>query len=380
MIGNYFNAAIGQARERARQLKSMIPKPVSAPELLGLQQLCEAQLNGIADQLEYLAKDPLINRPELARERVRHFRRVRNDLGRLEATGIAALSRIQADDIFLSRLMFRVHQEVQFPLAPPMVTCLSQNYYCIIPSLRLVAVPLAEAKSLLHLPDLYHEMGHLLICAKNEPDVEKYQLRFVEFLDVVSSYWDTQRTAAIRMTGPKDYCLWVANTMEQSWAKWWAEELFCDLFATMTLGPAFVWAHFHLNAEHGTDPFGMTRGEMTHPPDNARMVAMLAGLRLLGLKDQADTISERWKALSGITSSGPDEWYIKACPDQLLRQAAEYAYKGAMEAGCRLATAGAKGLIHESLNEAWNEFWRDPSAYQKWEKARVDELRTSLQS
>ena len=35
----------------------------------------------------------------------------------------------------------------------------------------------------------------------------------------------------------------------------WANEIFCDLFAIYTLGPAYAWAHFHLTARHESDPY-----------------------------------------------------------------------------------------------------------------------------
>ena len=79
-----------------------------------------------------------------------------------ETIGIAALNRANEDDRQLNLLVERIVREIGFPLLPPVATLLSQGYFHIYPWFNLLCLPLVEPAFLLHLPDLYHELGHLL--------------------------------------------------------------------------------------------------------------------------------------------------------------------------------------------------------------------------
>jgi hypothetical protein len=43
--------------------------------------------------------------------------------------------------------------------------------------------------------------------------------------------------------------------------------------------------------------------------------------------------------------------------------------------GVRLATPTTNDFVHVVLNQAWEEFWRNPGAYVEWEKKAVEKLR-----
>ena len=379
MIKPYLDAAIRQARERAKLLKVKIPQPVRATELVALQRLCETRIDGIISQLDYLLTDQVILIEELVKERIRMFRRILRELSQLETAAIAALSRVHDDDIFLNRLVFQIHTEINFPLSPPTVTCLSRGYFSINTSLYLLEVPLAESDFLLHLPDLYHEIAHLLIVASNNPKVEAFQLEFGKFLFAVDQYFDIERSVNARATGPTAYFAQALDVLQRDWIHW-ATEIFCDLFAIYTLGPAYAWAHFHLTAGFEGDPYDVRLTRlMSHPPDQARLEAMLLGLDLLGFQKDAAAIQKMWEALVQSTGASQTPMYRKACPQQLLQQAAVHAFEGTKKIGCRIVTDSTNDPVHGLLNSAWQEFWAAPNQYHAWEREAIKMLKQGRQ-
>lgn len=378
MIASYLDAAIRQARERAKLLKTKIPRPVKAPELIPLQRLCENSLDIIINRLDYLLEDAVILLPEVVKERFRLFRRALGALAQVETTGISALNRVHDDDIFLNRLVFQIHQEINFPLAPPTVSCLSRDYFSINTSLQLLEVPLAESDFLLHLPDLYHEIGHLLIATTNNPKVEPFQKQLGKFLLAVDAHFDSERVANTRATGPTNYFGKVLDLLERYWIEW-ATEIFCDLFAIYTLGPAYAWAHFHLTASHEGDPYDMRLARvMSHPPDQARMESMLIALELLGFKSGAEDVHRQWAGLVKAIGAVQTSMYRKACPLALLEQAAIHAFEGTKAIGCRVACKDTADRIHILLNGAWEKFWASPVEYEVWERDCMVKLKRTI--
>jgi len=376
MIDRYVEALITQTLERTKVLRGKIKNPLLSADFTGLQSRCEHRLDEIAQRLDYLNSDPDIRAKENGKIRIRLLRRAIEDLAQLECTGIAALNRPSEDDVLLSKLLFEIHDEINYPLNLPTVTCVSQSYYVVYPSIGLLAVPLAEPDFLLHLPDLYHEIAHPLLVAHGNPKVEGLQDEFAKFVRVISATFERRRASIARRTGPREYYTVEANILELSWIKYWGTEIFCDLFATYVLGPAYAWAHYHLTASSDADPFAVSVMQVSlHPPDQARMEVMLHALNLLGRTKEADGIRKSWNELLARIDSRQDETYRKACPNDLLEQAAVCALEGTKAIGCRLADGQAKGNIHELLNEAWLVFWKDPTKYLAWEKQKVKDLR-----
>ncbi len=312
--------------------------------------------------------------PGAVRERIRFFRRALNQLADIETTGIAALNRTNDDDLFMNRLVLQLHQEINHPLPAPVVTCTARSYFAIHTGLHLLEVPPAESDFLLHLPDLYHEIAHTIIATRNNPKVEPFQHELGKFLASLSRYFEAEQLANQRAIGPTEYNAIVLSTLERSWNHW-AVELFCDLFATYTLGPSYAWAHFHLTAGQDSDPYDVKVTRITsHPPDQARMEAILIGLELLGCDTKI--IKQRWDEL--VTASGVRQTseYRKACPRELLERAAVYTLEGTKKIGCRIVTSTTNGTINALLNTAWEEFWKNPVNYHRWERQLIDTLKT----
>jgi hypothetical protein len=376
-MNDYFQGAVTQLIERGRHLLAIIPKGLSR-EFHLLEQTSRKRVGEELDKLRALLEDPQMRQPALQPERLRQFRRSVRDLDFLGNVCIAALQRADPPDVGLNKIIDRIRMEIGYPLLPPVVTPLSQTYFHIYPEYNLLRVPLVEGDFLLHLPDLYHELAHPLIAERYDPRVKPFQDRLARVLDDVFSYFKDQLQKEGRKQGraPELYVFYLDKWLK-GWYAGWAIELFCDLFAVMTLGPAFAWSHLHLHATRGLNPhFAPTIGGLVdHPADAARMTAILKGLRLIHFTQEADNIEQRWNQLLLLSNAKPDPEYHRCFPKSLLEHLAEETHKGVVAMGCRVVTPSTRDLVHSTLNDAWEEFWRDPDDFPSWEKIAIRMLR-----
>lgn len=377
-MNDYFEGSVRQHLERGRRLLTRIPRNLPR-EFHLLAQNCERDVGSILDQLETLLSDARMRSAPYQPERLRQFRRRVREMNYLEVFGIAALERSNTHDAFLNQLIERIRIEISYPLLPPVVTSLSQSYFHIHPQLRLLSVPLSEGDFLLHLPDLYHELAHPLIIERHNPIVRPFQDTASIGIDRALGYIQKEQQKEDRRRSPHMLGIYL-HTWEKSW--WmWAIEFFCDLFAIYTTGPAFAWAHLHLFAKLGDNPYRVpTMAQLTHPADDARMKVMLFALNVAGFRQEADMINKRWNELVSLSGARPDPEYRRCFPNQILQQMAQDAYDGVSAIGCRIASPETDDPIYCVLNEAWTEFWRSPMDYVIWERGAVFRLRQLLSS
>jgi hypothetical protein len=372
-VNDYFAGSVGQLVERARLLRAKVPRNLPR-DYDTLAQACRDRLNDLLAQLRSLTDDPRFLLPAYQPERLRRFKRAVGDLDILEAVGIAALDRATEDDHRLNALLERVAKEIRYPLVTPVVSGLSQQYFCIVTDLNLLCVPLTEGRFLLHLPDLYHELAHPLLVEPDDPVVEPFQEAHFKALGDALAYLAAEKRAEDRRRGPRQPAFTLPR-WEAAWVKYWMVEFFCDLFAVYVLGPAFAWSHLHLAAKRGGDPFEVPLlGPSSHPADDARMRAILFGLEAAGFAGEAASVAGKWRELLSHHDAEPEPEYHRCYPDDLLRKVAAHALSGVRAIGCRLAEPATADPVHSALNGAWVEFWRSPETFADWEKAKVAAL------
>lgn len=369
-LKDYLDGAEADLLRRGEVLLGKIPSGQSR-EFHLLIQRCRDKLNNLLNQIPELAKlDTDI--------RLRRFKRIVYEIDMLEQNAVAALNRATDDDKFLNILIERIVREIRYPLLPPVVTSLSQGYFYIYPEFGLLAVPLGEADALLHLPDLYHELAHPLVEERHDPRVKPFRLGLRRALLEVQSYISAELEREQRSRGPQSYSHFL-NVWWKSWNEGWLVEFFCDLFATYTLGPAFVWSHLHLYAKRGEDAFDVPGYSYTsHPADDARLRAMLLGLKLAGFSAEIPDIESKWQDFIDITGYTETPEYRRCYSGELINKMAIIAFESVRQMGCRVATPSTSDKIHVLFNTAWSEFWRAPKAYARWEEQAVRQLRQEL--
>jgi hypothetical protein len=159
------------------------------------------------------------------------------------------------------------HRDSGIPLHPPVVSASSTSYYWTQPFFYLVCVPAGEPGSLLGLPDLAHELGHLLYPTEFRDCASEVALEVAQWFD------NAARLAVLNETGQ---AAGLRNAKHQ-WTESWLEEFFCDAFAAHLFGRAYGFQHVRLCVLRGSDPWTPGLGERnTHPADEARLRVIVA--------------------------------------------------------------------------------------------------------
>ena len=366
MLDDYLIGSVGQLSERARHLLAAISKQYP-PEFRALAQTCRNQVNELIAEFDSLINDARYQKPELKALRLRAYTDLVNRLDFIESIGFAALVRINDEDKQMTRLVSDIAEELMFPLPPPVVSCQSHfsSYFHAFPGLNVLRVPLKEGHFLLHLPDLYHELAHFILEERNNPAVQAFQDGHAKTTNAATGHLAELLSKPTR--GPKNEEKYLTWTL--SWMRAWGAELFCDLFGVLGVGPAYAWAHLHLCAKTGNDPFRVeTSPDSTHPPDAARMFVLLEVLNLLDYGATASDIKARWDELTTLRGFKNDPNYQLCFPTDVLKQFASEAHTSYKAMNCRCSTVKSESRVHNLLNEAWIKFWKTPAQYAEWEK------------
>lgn len=372
----YFGKAIPQFISRVDRALELIPVDLSSEQLV-LASRCTSKLQESRAKLENLANDPNAKEFQYRTERFREFQRIVRDIEYVETVGIAALERSNDVDEKLNRLVQVIRKEIDYPLRlPPAVTTISRDYFYVHTrfNFNLICVPPGERHSLLHLPDLYHELAHPLLLETDPAQIRAFQAALTNIRDLVLSHFLQEIESGKRQRGPDIYKsqpeVWLQN-----WYRSWATEFLCDLFAIYTLGPAFAWAHYHLCAKKTIDPFETpNNNSISHPADDARMMLMLFALDRIGYADTANAIEARWKELTESCSGVKGSDFLQCYPRKILGQIEEVAYLAIVKMKIRVAGPDTDSYVHKVLNEAWVTFWKDQDSYVEWESAEVEKL------
>jgi hypothetical protein len=380
---DYLEALIVEQINRALTLKKLICYPLKYSELAGLAERCTLILDGRIHFLRDLQKE-LENRAEDdLRDIFRDMRTCAREIAWVEYYGIPSLH-YQTEEIgFLNKLMFKIHGEIGLPMPPPSVCCIATEHYFLDLFTNVIFAPLSEPEFLLHLSDLYHEVGHYVLENRNselrlKPIRDKYDLVFSKVTEHYVNLLKDKR----REYGPPETSMAIERIHSQ-W-KSWLIEFFCDLFALYTVGPAYAWAHLHLTAKRSDDIHELSvLLAHKHPSDESRMRILIFGLKNLGFIEEADKISSKWTELAQFWGE-PKTEYQYAYPDALLSQISELILHGLKESGISVVTPEI--MTHDdnnnvgiTLNKAWQVFWAsDCQDFRNWEENRIRALRVAL--
>ncbi|SFH36955.1 hypothetical protein [Pedobacter insulae] len=375
---SYINGAIKEAIGKGKALMQKIP---GARELglyfSPLATTANREIEGFIAELNHIYSDEGYNNVINIRQKFVQYKRISGELSHIENVVIAAMSRKATDDDFVNKLVHEICQEINYPLPTPVASCLSQKYYNIYPSYNLICIPLLESEFLLHLADIYHELGHPLVSLDN-PKVEGFQKNLGYFNVTVKKHFEDEISRReLNKAAPDDFD--PIHVYKESWLANWSIEFFCDLFAAYTLGPAYLWSNLHMCTSMSWDVYRIpTFQKISHPPDDARMKAIMFGLELIGFTDEVAEVKEKWEEFKMIIGAKKDSEFNIAVPDKLLRSAAEFCLVATKEIKCDIATKDMTKSVSNLLNSAWVEFWKDPENFAPWEKSALNDFRTNL--
>ncbi len=378
----YLEGLIIEQINRVDSLKKRLEKPLQYAELAVLKD----RINNILDEqgikLSKLLMEIQVGEQTSSNETLRRTRSIVRQITEVETYGIAALEYQNKESEFLNKLTFKIHQEIDFPLTSPSVCCISTNYYFTVPFANIIFVPLLESEYLLHLSDLYHEIGHLVVREREKsPTLNAIKDSFDQAFTKITEYYVELINEKTRERSPEE----IPHTIRYIHEQWksWLVEFFCDLFAAYTLGPAYVWSHLHLSTKTSPDIYQISIVlDQSHPADEARMKMLLYGLQNTKFYKELDVITSEWKKLKNFWSE-PSPEYQYAYPDELLKEITEIFLKGMQESGFNIMTPEKmkqeKDTVRITLNESWDKFWEcTVEEFRQWEIEHIKYLKNDV--
>ncbi|MCF7859928.1 MAG: hypothetical protein K9N07_11505 [Candidatus Cloacimonetes bacterium] len=373
----HISELIFESINRGKVLKKLIPHPLKYAEFSSLSERCTAKIDSIIRELESLQEEINTTHDECELRYIyRQYRICYRELDWIEHSGVTVLKFENESMVYLNKLLFKICREINLPLGIPNIASFSNKYYYYVPLTNVIFVPLAESEFLLHLPDIYHELGHYVSHKKDELSLKEINSAYINCINIVTQYYTKQLEQRMLTNCPQTIKI---NTMiiHRLWKENWFEEFFCDVFATCLMGSAYAWAHMHLISKYGHNvcEFNITQNT-SHPSDESRLRIMLICLEKLGFSDEAKKIKSKWKENLLVKNSHPEPQYHEAYPDELLNLISEKLIEGIKRTSLTLVKKGDDSdTISNLINNAWGDFWKENETFRVIELEYIKKIK-----
>jgi hypothetical protein len=228
-----------------------------------------------------------------------------------------------------------------------------------MPDMDLIFVPSLEPDRLLGLPDIYHELGHMILFR------EEKQFKAAALAEVERQF-DRLRRDAIHANWPRESLDELENYRYLWRAAWWLE-FGADFIATYLVGPAFGWCNIRTSTNLGGE---LHVGSESHPADDARATAMEMMLDKIDAAQDSAAIRQRWSELVRLSGEIPPQRFELAYPGELLSALCNIVYDCCRQLGLRqwVLPDAAEQTVGAELHRAWNEFRQRPESFAGYER------------
>lgn len=367
---DYLSGALLWFRRRAELLLDHLCALEIAPSIEPRVRSQIVKLESTINELSLLLEDPTLTDPSYTDQHLIGLRSWVRTVDDIEAVFLPLVESWGNDEEKMQRLTNRACQEANLTSAIQPITALySPQYFFVREDLDVIYMPRLEGYFLLHLPDLYHEIGHVLLEQAHHILWEDFPRRIQEHFDR-EHLRGTLQNDPLASTGAYLY-------LADSWVNRWLIEFTCDIFATQLCGPAYGWSHMHLCASKGESEsiYHPSAGEdALHPADEARWRVIAHTLGDMGFGAEAQEIERRWRSLvHSLGESEPTNFHIAYATD-LLRDMQQQIRQGLVSLGVTFYStsstpqvSGSGPRLSDLLNYAWTKFWQAPSDYANWE-------------
>jgi hypothetical protein len=303
------------------------------------------------------------------------YKRWHEQVALVEKYPLPFVERYGTLDRRIMRFTRRLAKQVNWPLPPPLVGAFSHQYYWTVDVFNIIGVPATEGTSLLGLPDLCHELGHILLLPYEET-------LLADFPQALTNYIDQLRRQAIADQRPPGY-LSLYDHLQVKWNDWWLREFAADMVATYLVGPAFAYQHVRLCAGTSQAVYFPSLGDTaTHPADEARTRGIVRVLELLGGTVVSEEVRKLWDAFLTTSSDPKPPDYDVCYPQDLVAALGAHIVGGCREIGLR-SWAPADNPDPRSipwlLVDAWRRFAAEPAKYPEWEHGILAQLWRDLE-
>lgn len=278
-------------------------------------------------------------------------------------------------EVYFKKKIHRIYDEINCLQLPPLITTISnsENYYWALPAYVVIAVPKDEEQNLLNLPDLFHEMGHLIESQYGSylrGDIEQRVRDY--FNDEIDRVDEQERGDVLKEFYGQKLAFWLEA---------WIMEFICDLIATYLVGPAYAWTNLKITTVSSGQDEVFEIESASHPSDESRMRAIFCMLKKLGHTEELGKIEQSWEAFKSVTNNPVPQGYNATFPQHLIERLTENVLIACQNIDLRCyrdQLAEHEAPISKMLNEAWMELFERPETFQQWEANKIDELKASF--
>lgn len=331
-------------------------------------------LASIRQELQSVVTAGMLEFDEFSRNNIYRFNKLHRRFKAIHSYRYLPIRTYGKPEEFFFRLITRIYQEHRISALPPIVSTISNHdyYYWAVPYFEVIALPSGEEKSLLNLPDLFHEIGHLLH--------SMFQGKSCEMSGAgVDRHFDAE-IVRVQDEGTAQHFQETLEIAKYFWLDSWLEEFSCDLVGTYMTGPAYAWTNLKLlTTGHGSAK--IYEYSESHPSDEARMRIILMLLDKLGIQDECKKIRTAWGAFLSDSQIHKPKDYFLLYPDKILQQIVDEFfefYQNADLASYSELNASGQSFIADILNTAWETAQRNHDAYFKYEEGIIERLRTEF--
>lgn len=377
MMDSFLCGLFTDLLNRCQTVQATLKNKTPHPDLVDYQSQILVWLKQIESDILSILADPQFLSPRLLKNRLQQYSQFSQVMRMLEAFPITTILRYEDNEHYFFALLQRIVSQISYTHPVPIVSTFSKDYYWALPEFNLLAVPPFEEFSLLSLPDLLHELAHVLI--------RQHQKEFIgRFAITLKMHFRQQRQYVQDQQKPPGYDAMIQKIQEQ-WIDEWLAEFASDMIATFLVGPAYGWAHIRLCASQGNSVFLPGPDKVagaSHPADNSRMDAILKILDLLKLEVDSKAIKQHWEEYHKRSGHKMPQDYALCYPILMIEKLAEKVFEACRGVKLRAYTDQAALPTNLNvpilLNQAWQQFRLDPKTYPEWEKRALEGLRESV--
>ncbi len=184
--------------KRCEVVKERLSAAPADPEVsdraLGAYQVVEQ----VRREVNSLLGSPGLSSPQLVPNHLQLYKRWYERVALAEYYPLPFIERYGEHDRRLTQLCRRAAEEIGWTLPVPLVAAFSHQYFWTNPFFSLVNIPAVEGTSLLGMPDLFHELGHILL-------LHNHRELLGDFLNEVALYIDSERARVDAAQRPPEY-------------------------------------------------------------------------------------------------------------------------------------------------------------------------------
>lgn len=324
-------------------------------------------LSDAQDEIEFLLDGPESPNPDDAHRYFQDYKSLSQLVNMIEWGALPAIRQFSfPDDAVMCLMMERICQEIRYPFPTPFCVAGGYSHYLMSLGMDLILAPSMEPHHLLGLPDLYHELGHII-------SIFEANILITPFVNEIDQHFTQEIHFAIQSQMPQSH----VNDIQilQTYWETWLEEFVADSIATYLLGPAYGWANIRLCINISKNIFESIE---THPADDARTRLIELVLNSMGHNTESALIREAWDELVQLDQKPRPEQLDVDFPTNLLAKLADFTIAGCRSLGLQPyepPNVFPQFHVASLLNQAWTQFTNNPSHYASWEASQIIKLK-----